>query len=126
MLTFNGSNCTALVPRRTILNFECRDCRDFSTATATATTTTATTTTATATAMATTATTTTATATEMATGGGTLDQAQTSSAAYIRSYAKTFSKFVANLITCHTFNIQHICNTTKLPVGGVLDFKSCL
>ena len=30
-----------------------------------------------------------------ATGGGTLDQAQTSSAAYIRSYAKTFSKFIA-------------------------------
>ena len=28
-------------------------------------------------------------------GGGTLDQAPTSSAAYIRSYAKTFSKFVA-------------------------------
>ena len=28
-------------------------------------------------------------------GGGTLDQAQTSSAAYIRSYAKTFFKFVA-------------------------------
>ena len=42
------------------------------------------------------------------TGGGTLDRAQTSSAAYIRSYAKTFSKFVANLITCHAFNIRHI------------------
>ena len=28
-------------------------------------------------------------------GGGTLDQAQTSSATYIRSYAKTFSKFIA-------------------------------
>ena len=30
-----------------------------------------------------------------ATGGGTLDQAPTSYATYIRSYAKTFSKFVA-------------------------------
>ena len=57
------------------------------------------------------------------TGGGTLDQAQTSSAAYIRSYAKTFSKFVA--VYNHLSHLSHF-HKPALDCDHYHIYVSCL